>query len=115
MLFSFFLDKQSELDSSELNSLIADGNLGLLDFLDPTTGVPTPIRMAEDNSVYNPQNLPVSNGYSNLPAGGNSVMQGQQGYEGGDREVWFSEQNKKLEKQHALQQQKLLELEQACS
>ena len=86
--------------------------MDLLGFLDPTTGVPTPIKMA-DNDIPShfdpPNNMPVANGYGNLGNPGGGVGQG---YEGGDRGAWLVEQSQKLEKQQALQQQKLLELEQ---
>ncbi len=103
-------DKHNELESSELHSLITDGNLGLLDFLDPTTGVPTSVSMNNDDmALYHSQPVAVNNGFANMSP---NVTHGGRGPFEEDRGTWLVEQSQKLERQQALQQQKLLELEQ---
>ena len=107
------LDKSSDIDPSEWNSLFTEGNLGeTLDFLDPTTGVPTPLKMAEGGSSY-----PTNNGSQSALGGfnmatGNASQGEQNGVYDGDRTSWLMQQSQKLERQQAMQQQKLLELEQ---
>ena len=85
-----------------------------MDFLDPTTGVPTPAAMNDENGIYHVHGQPtVNNGYANMTS--NITAQGQNGHFEEDRSTWLVEQSQKLERQQALQQQKLLELEQVCT
>ena len=120
--FYFILVASNELEPTEWNSLFSGTELEGLDFLDPTTGVPTSANMT-DHSGFTQQAGVGGSGSSNVPAaavnyatlGQSEVGAGTGGNSNADSSTWLFEQSQKLERQQQLQQQKLLELEQVRS
>ena len=91
---------QGDRGNADWNSLFS-GELDGLDFLDPSTGMPTAVmpelpsaNVGIGDSVGNRGNQPLSLDSNNS--------------------AWLFEQTQKLEKQQQLQQQRLFELQQVC-
>lgn len=87
----------ADKNGADWNSLF-NGDLDGLDFLDPSTGMPT--AMAELPSA----NVGIGN---NVNSHGGQMLNGN-----GGSSSWLFEQTQKLEKQQQLQQQRLFELQQ---